>query len=196
MPPLLTAHGLPPADSDIVFLAKPVWPSYLAFINEGGADAAFQTEGAIFNGGNYVVLPSANSIAFARTWTAMAPRMLRERNHDQDALAYMGGSAWAACTTLGECRRARANVSWQRLAGPGALQVLLVASGGWLGKLLLSARPCSLHLNACADHEERCGRRPDSDPHFSPQLFWLCGQLLWAERWRRVPPYRFLRCGR
>ncbi|KAL4854738.1 hypothetical protein ACK3TF_004658 [Chlorella vulgaris] len=114
---LAAGYAVLSTDSDIVFLAKPVWPSYLAFIDEGGADAAFQTEGAIFNGGNYVVLPSANSIAFARTWAAMAPRMLRERNHDQDGLAYMGSSAWAACTTLGECRRARANITRSGAAG-------------------------------------------------------------------------------
>lgn len=92
-------------------MVKPVWASYLRFVEEAGADAAFQAEGGIFNGGNYVMLPTPASIAFARRWAAMAPRMLRERNHDQDGLAYMARSAWAACEARGECHAARANVS-------------------------------------------------------------------------------------
>lgn len=35
---------LPAADSDVAFVNKPVWDSFLAFIEEVGADAAFQAE--------------------------------------------------------------------------------------------------------------------------------------------------------
>lgn len=40
VPPCLSAH----ADSDVVFTVKPVWQSYLAYLEAGSADAAFQAE--------------------------------------------------------------------------------------------------------------------------------------------------------
>lgn len=45
-PPTLCSHACkaPAADSDVAFVNKPIWESYLAFVEEVGADAAFQTE--------------------------------------------------------------------------------------------------------------------------------------------------------
>lgn len=40
----MTAAPLPAADVDIAYTAKPLWESYLAFIEEAGADGAFQYE--------------------------------------------------------------------------------------------------------------------------------------------------------
>lgn len=37
-------HCMPAADSDVAFVNKPIWDSYLAFVEEAGADAAFQAE--------------------------------------------------------------------------------------------------------------------------------------------------------
>jgi hypothetical protein len=37
-------HIPAPADSDVVWSLKPAWPSYLAFLEVSGADAAFQSE--------------------------------------------------------------------------------------------------------------------------------------------------------
>lgn len=49
--PGLLSPPLPPAccaaDSDVAFANKPVWDSYLAFIDEVGADGAFQAEHSV-----------------------------------------------------------------------------------------------------------------------------------------------------
>jgi hypothetical protein len=37
-------HVPAPADFDVVWSLKPAWPSYLAFLEVSGADAAFQSE--------------------------------------------------------------------------------------------------------------------------------------------------------
>ena len=44
--PAMCAHGChaPAADTDVAYVNKPIWESFLAFLEEAGADAAFQAE--------------------------------------------------------------------------------------------------------------------------------------------------------
>lgn len=58
-------------DTDLAFTSKPVWESYLAFLEEGGADGAFMTERPL-NAGNFVLLPTAGGKALMAAWALMA----------------------------------------------------------------------------------------------------------------------------
>jgi hypothetical protein len=65
---------LAPADSDLAYTTKPVWASYLAYIDAAGADAAFMYEpgpAEPLNSGNFVALPTERMRALAAHWVAL-----------------------------------------------------------------------------------------------------------------------------
>jgi hypothetical protein len=129
------------ADIDVAYTAKPLWESCLEFMAQGSVDAAFQREheenpgelaihgaGLVIgaqlvsrlptapcclavNGGFYAMLPTPAAISFAKKWAAMAPSMLEQKKHEQDALGVMkAGPDFLTCSTLCECYQARRKV--------------------------------------------------------------------------------------
>ncbi|EFN51422.1 hypothetical protein CHLNCDRAFT_55152 [Chlorella variabilis] len=94
-------------DSDIVYFVKPVWQSYLRFIEEAGADGAFQAEVPV-NGGNYVVLPTPAAIRWAQAWAALAPEMIQRVTHDQSGFRLVEEARWKLCGTVESCQGERA----------------------------------------------------------------------------------------
>ncbi|KAI3439060.1 hypothetical protein D9Q98_001470 [Chlorella vulgaris] len=98
------------ADIDVAYTAKPLWESCLEFMAQGSVDAAFQREHEEnpVNGGFYAMLPTPAAISFAKKWAAMAPSMLEQKKHEQDALGVMkAGPDFLTCSTLCECYQAR-----------------------------------------------------------------------------------------
>ncbi|KAI3432373.1 hypothetical protein D9Q98_003930 [Chlorella vulgaris] len=113
---LQQGYAVHSTDSDIVYLMKPVWASFLAYMEQGHADAAFQTEYPV-NGGNYVMLPTAASIAFATAWAAMAPAMIKEHRHDQDAFSLVDSAKWRLCSDSRSCHGERAGIFQRNASG-------------------------------------------------------------------------------
>ncbi|KAL4430877.1 hypothetical protein ABPG75_006133 [Micractinium tetrahymenae] len=97
------------ADTDIAYTVKPLWESYLAYIDEADADGAFQYEapGRWLNSGQFVLLPTAASVAFAEEWAKAAPEMLQKGLTTQMYLAEMEGRTYFACPSLCRCYRAQ-----------------------------------------------------------------------------------------
>ncbi|KAL4856648.1 hypothetical protein ACK3TF_003070 [Chlorella vulgaris] len=103
-------------DSDIVYLLKPVWASYMAYLEQGEADAAFQSEGPV-NTGNFVMLPTTASVAFATAWAALAPKMFKERLTDQTGLPHVDPALWMVCSDRSACQRDRAGIIHRNASG-------------------------------------------------------------------------------
>ena len=64
-----TVHS---SDFDTVYAPKDFWRDVMRYIQEGGAQAAFQVEDAAINTGSYVVLPSPETKRFLTRWVALA----------------------------------------------------------------------------------------------------------------------------
>lgn len=64
-----TVHS---SDFDTVYAPKDFWSDIMGYIQDGGADAAFQVEGGAINTGSYVVLPSPETNRFLSRWTSLA----------------------------------------------------------------------------------------------------------------------------
>ena len=151
-------------DVDIAYTVKPVWDSYLAFMDQAGADGAFQHEdpgGAAWlaawlaasqpcatmchhaslraqrqeachdhpapcplasrclprpprppavNTGQFVLLPTPASLAFAERWNSLAASMIPQGLATQPALRQMHHHHFEACTSLCQCFWANRNV--------------------------------------------------------------------------------------
>lgn len=104
------------ADTDVAYAVKPLWDSYLAFIHQANADGAWQEEKPL-NTGQFVLLPTRASLAFARKWAASAPGMLAQKVSDQKALPDFEGKQLVNCSSLCQCFRAHYNVSGACWAG-------------------------------------------------------------------------------
>ncbi|KAL4447611.1 hypothetical protein ABPG75_004830 [Micractinium tetrahymenae] len=103
------------ADTDVAYAPKPLWASYLAFLEQAGADGAFMQELPL-NTGQFVLLPTPGALAFAAAWNASAPAALGSSPPlaDQKALeaaarepgASALGSSFVQCSVLCGCIKA------------------------------------------------------------------------------------------
>lgn len=109
-------------DSDVVFTVKPFWQSYLAYLEAGSADAAFQAEYSSVNGGNYVVLPTPAAIKLFEAWSAKALKSIKAGQHDQQGLDQLMEHSLRRCTWSSKsCRRLRREMDEAKESGKLAL---------------------------------------------------------------------------
>lgn len=99
---LQRGYAVMQVDTDVAYSVKPVWDSYLEFIERGEADGAWQSESPL-NSGHFVLLPTPAGVAFAAAWNASAPAMLQEKVSEQKALPFLEGKAFQLCRTLCLC---------------------------------------------------------------------------------------------
>lgn len=91
-------------DTDVTYTVKPLWDSYLEFIDRAGGDGAWQFESPL-NSGHFVILPTPAGIAFVEAWNASAPSMLEQKVSEQRALTMMEGRHFRQCRTTCSCYR-------------------------------------------------------------------------------------------
>ncbi|KAI7838010.1 hypothetical protein COHA_008192 [Chlorella ohadii] len=106
------------SDADIVYTVKPVWTSYLTFIEEAEADAAFQVE---LGSSNYVVLPTPGSIAMFEGWTKGFQEGLEAKENDQQYVERIHDKILRRCTAASGCIKAREEMQANSQTGKLAL---------------------------------------------------------------------------
>ncbi len=102
------------SDVDVAYSPGDLTRSYLQFILEGNATAAFQRESKlpyVVNTGNYMVLPNEQGKAFMKAWLERADAAIAAGDHEQTALGELyheKGSkhAFYSCATPQECNEA------------------------------------------------------------------------------------------
>ena len=98
------------SDIDITYLPMNLWRSYMQYILEVNATAAFQKETkSIVNTGNYVILPTKAGKTFMSKWMATALDAIESGNHEQHALGelYRRKHPFAHCRDPKECKEKR-----------------------------------------------------------------------------------------
>jgi Nucleotide-diphospho-sugar transferase len=108
---LKKGYAVHASDIDISYLPKDLWKSYMKYIAEVDAIAAFQRDTKhpyIVNTGNYVILPTAAGRKFMATWVATADAAIDAGNHEQHALGelYHQTRQFEYCNKPAECREA------------------------------------------------------------------------------------------
>lgn len=111
------------SDVDISYSPKPLWDSYLRFLEDGGADVAGAAEGWGINTGNYVVIPSPAGKAFMRAWAEARTRHadtteqwgLDELHRDTH------GASHATCVGIHQCRAVAKEIEGKGNKGRTAL---------------------------------------------------------------------------
>ncbi|KAH7619200.1 hypothetical protein NADE_006045 [Nannochloris sp. 'desiccata'] len=102
------------SDVDVAYSPGDLTRSYLKFILDGNATAAFQRENKlpyIVNTGNYMVLPNVQGKAFMKAWLGRADDAIAAGNHEQTALGELyherdSKRAFYSCATPQECKEA------------------------------------------------------------------------------------------
>lgn len=100
-------------DVDIAYAPSDLMQSYMSYILQAKADAAFQRESKmpyIVNTGNYMVLPTVQGKMLLRSWLSQFDKAIESRWHEQTALGqlYHSGNktAFLVCSTPKECQDA------------------------------------------------------------------------------------------
>jgi hypothetical protein len=102
------------SDVDVAYSPGDLTRSYLNFILEGNATAAFQRESKlpfIVNTGNYMVLPNDQGKAFMKAWLGRADSAIASGDHEQTALGELyhkksNTPAFYTCANPSECKEA------------------------------------------------------------------------------------------
>lgn len=84
-------------DTDIAYTTKPLWKSYMTFIEEAGVDLAGTGDGGSINTGNYVALPTPAAIKMFEIWVNSSHDFIGQKLGDQEGLATLGGQIFSAC---------------------------------------------------------------------------------------------------
>ena len=145
-------------DVDIAYAPADLMQSYLSYILEAKADAAFQRESKypyIVNTGNYMVLPTNKGKALLKSWVAQFDKAIESRWHEQTALGYFYHSgnktAFLVCSTPQECEEATKRASTMSLQPP----IVRRTNNAWFmafgntcmskdPHLMYAVHPCSL----------------------------------------------------
>jgi Nucleotide-diphospho-sugar transferase len=102
------------SDVDVAYSPGDLTRSYLNYILEGNATAAFQRESKlpfIVNTGNYMVLPNDQGKSFLKAWLGRADAAIAAGDHEQTALGELYHEksttpAFYSCATPQECKDA------------------------------------------------------------------------------------------
>lgn len=97
-------------DTDVAYVNKPIWESFLAFLEEAGADAAFQAEETGVNIGSYVILPTPAATTFISEWAASASSAIQAKQQDQFFLPNLQ-HLYELCATPGSCLAKRTELA-------------------------------------------------------------------------------------
>ena len=110
---LKAGYAVHATDVDISYAVADLMESYMTYITEVGATAAFQIENKypyVVNTGNYMVLPTKDGIRMMRAWVGKADQAIAEANHEQHALGELyhetNGSVFELCTSPSQCKAA------------------------------------------------------------------------------------------
>ena len=101
-------------DIDLAYAAKPVWESYLSYLelNMDGivADAAFQAETGVYtptvspiNSGNFLALPTPATLALFSTWVSLVNDHLRTGGNQHGLARLFEGGQFLTCQGEEQC---------------------------------------------------------------------------------------------
>ena len=101
-------------DIDLAYAAKPVWESYLSYLELGMdgivADAAFQTEGkpnsdiaSPINSGNFVALPTQATLALFSTWVGQSTEQVDRGGNQKGLLKLFKEGKFELCVEEADC---------------------------------------------------------------------------------------------
>ncbi|PSC72584.1 hypothetical protein C2E20_4222 [Micractinium conductrix] len=101
---LRQGHAVMFVDTDVAYAVKPLWESYMAFMERVEADGAWQSESPV-NSGHFVVLPTPAGLAFAEAWAAAAPSAIPKKVSEQKGLQPLERAAYVTCRLPCLCYR-------------------------------------------------------------------------------------------
>ena len=142
MKPILVSHlvhlgfVVHATDVDIAYAPADLTRSYLQFILQGNATAAFQRESKfpfVVNTGNYMILPNQQGKAFMKAWLSRADAAIAAGHHEQTALGELyheqKNDAFLICSSPQECAEA-AEIAAKKVA-PSVTPIVRRTANSW-----------------------------------------------------------------
>jgi hypothetical protein len=102
-------------DVDVSYSSKPVWESYLMYLNVApgseAVDAAFQVEGdgekgSPINSGNFVALPTPGTKKLFSSWLSLASEKVEQGGNQRGLQTLFKDGTFVLCSTPQECQDA------------------------------------------------------------------------------------------
>jgi hypothetical protein len=174
-------------DVDLAYSSKPVWDSYLMYLNVApgaqGVDAAFQIEGdgtygSPINSGNFVALPTPGTKALFSAWLGLASKKIGEGGNQKGLQTLFKEDRYVLCRTSYECQKAvkkRQDFYFRkkvRDTSPGSTKTSSVSESSFPPTIIRTYTPpwWSKKQNFCALSGE--SRLPELNP-CSPAFLYL-----------------------